>query len=170
MVAWQPLSIVCIQPLIKTIIFKQTPHLLEKIHITTFHVFYVWTKSQFNWSYHASIITIGELPKDYIELQGKVIAQRCVYLVMVHKIFQELVVSIDQIGIHIVPIGGAKTWETKGYQHVKIHGMEGHHQVTMVVSSFANGQCLPFQVIFQGNTSCNLLPLNYGHKLCSYTF
>jgi hypothetical protein len=87
-----------------------------------FHVSYVWTKSfiksQFNWSYHASTIAIGKLPKDYIELQGKVMAQRCVYLVMVHKILQKLVVSIDQIGIHIVPIGGARTWETKGFQHV----------------------------------------------------
>jgi hypothetical protein len=87
--------------------------------MTTFHVSYVWTKSfiksQFNRSYHVSITTIGKLPKDYIELQGKVMAQRCVYLVMVHIILQELVVSIDQIGIHIVPIGGTRTWETKGY-------------------------------------------------------
>jgi len=43
---------------------------------------------------------------------------------MVHKILHELVVSIDRTGIHIVPIGGGiRTWETKGSQHVKVHGM-----------------------------------------------
>jgi hypothetical protein len=50
-------------------------------------------------------------------------AQTCVYLVMVHNIPQELVVNIDQIGIHIVPKGGIRTWETKGFQNVKVHGI-----------------------------------------------
>lgn len=63
-------------------------------------------------------------------------------------------------------IGGTRTWETKGFRHVKVHGMENQHQVTMVVSSFVNGQCLPFLVIFQGNTSCNLPPLNVGRTTC----
>jgi hypothetical protein len=48
-------------------------------------------------------------------------AQICVYLVMVHNIPQELVVNIDQIGIHI---GGVRTWETKGSPSVKVHGMQ----------------------------------------------
>ncbi len=74
--------------------------------------------------------------------------------------------NIDQIRIHIVPIGGIRTWETKGFQHVKVHSMENQHQVTMAISSSVNGQCLPFLVIFQGNRSCNLPPLNVGQTTC----
>jgi hypothetical protein len=72
----------------------------------------------------------------------------------------------SQTRIHIVPIGGARTWETKGSQHVKVYGMEYQHQVTMAISSCTNGQCLPFQVNFQGNTSCKLPPLNVGQIAC----
>ncbi len=54
-------------------------------------------------------------------------AQICVYLIMVHNIPQELVVKIDQIGIHIVPKGGVRTWETKGSQIVKVHGIQDKH-------------------------------------------
>jgi hypothetical protein len=34
-----------------------------------------------------------------------------------------------QIGIHIVPTCGDKTWETKGSQNVKVHGMEDKRQI-----------------------------------------
>jgi len=129
--------------LTKVIIFKWTPQLFEKTPMTTFHVFYAWTKSfiksQFNWSYHVSLdITADKLPK-YYELQRKVMGQWCVYLVMIHNIPQELVVNTNKIGMHIVPISGTKTWETKGFQHVNVHGMENKHQVTMVVFSTTNG-------------------------------
>jgi hypothetical protein len=67
--------------------------------------------------------TTSKLPKDY-ELQGKAMTQICVYLVMAHNILQELVVNIDQIRIHTIPKGGVRTWETKGSQHVKVHGMQ----------------------------------------------
>jgi hypothetical protein len=53
----------------KAIIFKRTPHLLEKTHMIAFHVSYAWInsfiKNPLNWSYCVSIIAIGELPKDY---------------------------------------------------------------------------------------------------------
>ncbi len=74
--------------------------------MTAFCVSYAWTKSfiksQINWSYQTSTTTTSKLLKDY-ELQGKAMAQICVYLIMVHNIPQELFVNIDQIGIHIVP-------------------------------------------------------------------
>ncbi len=81
--------------------------------MTTFHVSYAWTKSfiksQLNWNYQASTITTSKLLKDY-EMQGKVMAQICFYLVMKHNIPQELVVNIDPIGIHIVLEGDVETW------------------------------------------------------------
>jgi hypothetical protein len=48
---------------------------------------------------------------------------------MAHNIPQELVLNTDQIGIHIVPTCGDKTWEIKGPQHVKVHGMENKCQI-----------------------------------------
>jgi hypothetical protein len=48
---------------------------------------------------------------------------------MAHNIPQELVLNTDQIGIHIVPTCGDKTWETKGSQNVKVHGMEEKCQI-----------------------------------------
>jgi hypothetical protein len=67
---------------------------------------------------------------------------------MVQNILYELVVNTYQTRIHIVLTNGIRKWEIKGFQHVKVHGMEYKHQVIVVVSSTANGQCLPFQVIF----------------------
>jgi hypothetical protein len=58
---------------------------------------------------------------------------------MIHNIPQELVVNTNKIGMHIVPKSGTKTWETKGFQHVNVHGMENKHQVTMAVFSTTNG-------------------------------
>ena len=75
-------------------------------------------------------------------------AQRCTYLINVHNIPQELVVSTNQTGIHLVPIGGARIWETKGSKHVNVHGIEDKRQITVTIFSSAIGHVLPFQVIF----------------------
>ena len=91
-------------------------------------------------------------------------AQRCAYLVKIHNIPKALVVNSDQTGIHLVPTGGSRTWETKGAKHIKVHGTEDKHQVTVTVSSAANGHCLPFQVIFQGTTTKTLPKLEGGRK------
>jgi hypothetical protein len=65
------------------------------------------------------------------------------------------------------PIGGARTWETKGSKHVLIHGVDDKRQFTVAASSAASGEVLPFQVIFQGLTSCSLPPLNDGRHDCN---
>jgi hypothetical protein len=62
-------------------------------------------------------------------VQGKAMAQWCDYMVMAHNIPQDLVLNTNQIGIHIVPTCGDKSWETKGFQHVKVHGIENKRQI-----------------------------------------
>jgi hypothetical protein len=84
----------------------------------------------------------------------------------VHNIPPQLVVNTDQTGIHLVPTGGARTWETKGSNHVNVHRVEDKRQITVGVSSAATGFILPFQVIFQGLTSRSLPPLNDGKHEC----
>jgi hypothetical protein len=167
--ARQPLYAVCIQPLLKAIILNKAPQILEGTHSIAFHVSYEWTKnfvkSELNWSYRASTTAAGKLPKDFEE-QGKAMAQRCAYLVKVHNIPKELVVNSDQTGIHLVPTGGSRTWETKGAKHVKVHGAEDKRQITVTVSSAADGRCLSFQVIFQGTTTKSLPKLEGGREEC----
>ena len=75
-------------------------------------------------------------------------AQRCAYLIKVHNISQSLVVNSDQTDIHLVPIGGARTWDTKGIKQVSVHGLEDKRQVTVVISSAATCEVLPFQIVF----------------------
>jgi hypothetical protein len=105
------------------------------------------------------------LPIDHKE-QGKKMAQRCAYLVRIHNIPQSLVVNSDQTGIHLVPTGGVKTWEEKNSKYVKVHGSDDKRQITITASSAANGQVLPFQVIFQGITPRILPPINDGRLSC----
>jgi hypothetical protein len=72
------LFLVCIQHFIKAIILKQAPRLLEKTHMTEFHVSYAWTKNfiknQLDWKYCISILEVDKLSKNY-EVQGKAMAQ-----------------------------------------------------------------------------------------------
>ena len=65
-----------------------------------------------------------------------------------------------------MPIGGSRTWETKGAKHVKVHGAEDKRKITVTVSSALDGHCLPFQVIFQGTTTKSLPKLEGGRKEC----
>jgi hypothetical protein len=155
--------------LIKGIIALREPQLLQDPNITGFRVGIDWTrafiKTELNWSYRASTTAAGKLPHDYEE-QGKKMAQRCAYLVKMHNIPPSLVVNTDQTGIHLVPTGGAKTWEEKNSKYVKVHGVDDKRQITVAASSVANGQILPFQVIFQGLTPRTLPPMNEGRHSC----
>ena len=51
-------------------------------------------------------------------------AQRAAYLVKAHSIPLELMVNTDQIGIHLIPTGGARTRAKKRSKHVLVHGQD----------------------------------------------
>ena len=74
--------------------------------------------------------------------------QRRAYLIKIHNIPEELVVNTDKTGIHLVSTGEARTWETQICKHVRVQGIEGKHQIIVVVSSATNDNILHFQVIF----------------------
>ena len=92
--------------------------------------------------------------------------QKCAYLVKIHNIRPSLIVNIDQTGIHLVPTRGARTWKERNSKCIKIHGVEDKRKITVAASSTANGQVLPFQVIFQGLTIRFLPSMNEGHHSC----
>jgi hypothetical protein len=75
-------------------------------------------------------------------------------------------VNTDQTGIHLVPTGGSRTWEEKNSKFVRVHGVDDKRQIIVAASSAANGQVLPFQVIFQGLISRTLPPMNQGRQTC----
>ena len=155
--------------MIKSIITLREPQLLQDYSKSGFRVGIDWIrtflKTEFNWSYCASTTSAGKLPSDHEE-QRKKMAQRCTYLVKIHNIPQSLAVNTDQTGIHLMPTGGSRTWEEKNSKFVRVCGVDDKRQINVAASSAANGQVLPFQVIFQGLTSRTLLPMNEGRQVC----
>ena len=63
-------------------------------------------------------------------------------------------------------IGVARTWAEKGSKHVLIHSQEDKRQITVYVSSSANRDLLPFQVVFTSTISRYLSPQNEGRLQC----
>ena len=110
--AGQPLFAATVHIVIRTLIYKKEPSLLEHEGKTTFKVSLAWTRdfvcSTLKWSYRAAIGAAKKLPSDWTE-QGLKMSQRVAYLVKAHSVPPELVVNIDQMGIHLVPTGGAYT-------------------------------------------------------------
>ena len=158
-----------IQSLIKAIIQKRVPHLFDSTQKKGFKVSIklrrTFIKRSLNWSYRASTSTANKLSTDWKE-QGKIMSQRMAYLSKLHDIPPSLVVNSDQIGIHLVPTRGARTWEKKGSKHVCVHGKEDKRQITTVVSSTPKGILLPLQVVFTSRTFRSLHVSNEGCQLC----
>jgi hypothetical protein len=94
-------------------------------------------------------------------------AHRVAYLVKVYNIPMCLILNTNKIGVHLVPTGGDRSWETTGPKHVQVLGIEDKRQITIVVSSSIERSLLPLQVMFQGTTSHTLPPMNHGRKQCS---
>jgi hypothetical protein len=164
-----PLYASSIQGIIKAIIRKEEPILLSNTSRTGFKVGLGWTrafiKTELHWTYRVATTAAQKLPSDW-EVQGLRMTQQIAYLVKSYSIPESMVVDTDQTGIHLVPTGGAYTWDEKGTKHVKVHGMEDKRQITVAVSSSAAGTLLPFQVIFTGTTSRTLPPSNLGRREC----
>jgi hypothetical protein len=74
------------------------------------------------------------------------------FLVHSFSIPEALVVNMDQRGMHLVPTGGSRTYEKKGRKEVAVAGTEDKRQITIMVSSAADGTTLAPQLIFQGKT------------------
>jgi hypothetical protein len=165
----QPLFATFVRGLIRTMIEKRAPTLLENKSQSGFKVSLAWTRdfvrTNLNWSFRKSTGSARKLPKDWEE-QGLLMAQRAAYLVKAHSIPPELMVNTDQTGIHLIPIGGTRTWAEKGSKHVLVHGQDDKRQITVSVSSSAVGNLLPFQAIFTSTTHRCLPPQNEGSELC----
>jgi hypothetical protein len=102
----QPLFATSVRGLIRTMIEKRAPTLLENKSQSGFKVFLAWTRdfvrTNLNWSFRKGTGSARKLPKDWEE-QGLLMAQRAAYLVKAHSIPLELMVNSDQTSIHLIP-------------------------------------------------------------------
>jgi hypothetical protein len=76
------------------------------------------------------------------------------------------VVNTNQTRIHFVPTTGKRTWENKSSKHIQVLGVEDKKQVTLVLSSVANGNLFPRRVVFTSSTHRCLPPSNEGKLKC----
>lgn len=128
-----------------------------------FRISFVWTcnfmKRNLNWNFRKAIRSTQKLPSNW-KLQGLLMAQRAAYLVKTHSTSLEMMVNIDQARIHLMPIGGLRTWAEKGSKHILIHSMEDKWQITISVSCLVAGNLLSFELIFSRIIAKCLLPSN----------
>jgi len=73
---------------------------------------------------------------------------KVVYFIKTYNIPTTLVIYIDQIGVHLVPTKGERTWEMKGEKNIHILRIEDKKQIIVAVSSSTNRNLLPLQIIF----------------------
>ncbi len=114
-----------------------------------------WIRSKLGWSFRVATTAAQKLPKDW-EHQLDMMAYRAAFEVLTHGVPAELMVNMDQTAMHLVPSGGSRTYDKRGKKEIAVTGVEDKRQITICVSSAADGTTLPPQLIFQGKSSRSL--------------
>jgi hypothetical protein len=89
-------------------------------------------------------------------------AYKVVYFIKAYNIPTTLMICINQIGVHLVPIKGEKTWEMKGEKNIHVLRIEDKKQIIIAMLSSTNGNLLPLQIIFTRSTIKCLPPKTIG--------
>ncbi len=130
---------------------------LEKINVT------LWFKRKFmhewlDWSFQCPTTMYGKFTNDW-EIKGACMAYCIAYLVLLYNILASLVVNIDQTDIYLIAMAGKHTWEKCSKKDVVQIGVKNK----CVVTCIANGNLIPFQVVYKGETNRSL-PRNLDVK------
>ena len=91
-----------------------------------------------------------KLPAEFETVRADYVA-RVRKAVSDYSIPPELVLNLDETGLHIVPISNW-TLDIKGSKQVAITGIDNKRQITVVVVCTASGHLLCPQVLYQGTT------------------
>ena len=86
---------------------------------------------------------------EQIQQQRRDFVHRIALNIMEHKIPPELVVNLDQTGLHLAPVSNS-TFASKGSKQVVVRFSQDKRQVTALLSGSASGVMLPSQIIFKG--------------------
>ncbi len=116
-------------------------------------------------TYQVAIIITSKLPLNWL-IQSLIMAYKVDYFIKTYSIPLALVVNNYQIGVHLVPNDGERTWESKGTKHVQVLGLEDEKKVMLVVWSSTIGNLLPPQIMFIGFTPRTLPPNNNDKTSC----
>ena len=140
------------------IVHQHQPHILKEnggsFGVSSSWVrLYVWKRLK--WRYRKGTQATYKKPASW-KKDIETMIMRASILIDVHKIKPEMFINFDQTGVHLVPNGGERTYETKGSTQVDIAGSDDKRQITVLVTSTAAGELLPLQIIFTGSTSASL--------------
>ena len=81
-------------------------------------------------------------------------------IVKVHKIPPKLVINWDQAGVKLL-LSQSWTMEEQGSTRVEIIGINDKRQITPTLAGSMSGELLPFQLLYQGKTTCCHPPYSY---------
>ncbi|THU88058.1 hypothetical protein K435DRAFT_830622 [Dendrothele bispora CBS 962.96] len=136
------------------VIKSEKPELLNGQFKCTEHYVGGFLDSVMSWSPRSGTRAAAHVPEDAPELMERTFF-RLVHLVTYYDIPPGLVINMDQTGV-IVLMTSSKTYEQKGTRQVDIHGKDEKRAYTICVSSTADGDLLPFQIIWSGKTARSL--------------
>jgi hypothetical protein len=141
-VSRQALSRPIVQPIIQGFLEFKAPKPLSGSFEVSLEWFKKFMKAKLGWSFRVATIVVAKLPPNW-EDQGIEMAHRVAYLVKTYNVLASLVINMNQIGIHLVPIGGERTWENKGSKDIHVIKVEDKKQITIAISSAVDGSFLP---------------------------
>jgi hypothetical protein len=110
--------------------------------------------NKLHWSWRTPTRAAQKTPDNW-ESKCEDAFLRIVYQVMLEKIVPEAVINSDQLGVHLIPVA-KKTWAPSGAKQVPSFGKEEKRQFTLMVTTTASGDILPFQCIYKGKTKKSL--------------
>jgi hypothetical protein len=101
-----------------------------------------WIRSKLGWSFQVATIVAQKLPKDW-EHHLDMMACRAAFEMFTHGVPAELMVNMDQTVMHLVPLGGSRTYDKRGKKEITVTRIEDKRQITIYVSSAADETTLP---------------------------
>ena len=134
---------------------EKQPQLLTKFRLSKSFIS-AWVHSALQWSWRKRTTAASKLPLDWRQ-QGIKMAKRIAAGMQLNRIHPSLIINLDQTGMQLVP-SSQRTFEKKGDKSVAVIAAEDKRQITVVLASSMNGNMLPLQMIFQGETSRSLPP------------
>ena len=149
-------NISIIRWVMQTVLEKKQPDLLSQTKLSKAFIS-SWVHSRLSWSWKTRTTAASKLPLDW-RAQGITMAKRIAAGMQLEKIHPSLIINLDQTGMHLAP-SSHKTYETKGEKTVPVIAAEDKRQITVVLASSMNGNMLPLQFVFQGETARCLPPV-----------
>lgn len=145
-------------PLAGAIIRAHIQHALPDLIENGFKISQFWVRqflaNELSWAYRKTTRTTRKCPPNAEVLCQKAHA-RLTYAIKNSSTHPSIIVNPDQAGMLILPLG-RYTYEVKGSTNVSAITHDEKRQFTVVVASSMDGDMLPFQSVWGGNSPASL--------------